>query len=107
MMTEATARDVLDATMTEAEWQDQVIKWAEARGWYVYHHYDSRQSKGKGFPDLVMVRGGALWFVELKPMKKYASAAQRNWLAALFHVERVNVGLWRPSDWPTVEEELR
>jgi hypothetical protein len=45
--------------------------------------------------------------VELKPMKKYASAAQRNWLAALFHVECVNVGLWRPSDWPTVEEVLR
>ena len=47
--------EFIQRTMSERDFQGQVISMAEALGWLVYHTYDSRHSKA-GFPDLNMVR---------------------------------------------------
>jgi hypothetical protein len=83
-----------------------------------------------GFPDLTMVRGPRLVFAELKAEKGRLALAQAEWLDALLDVTRaveivvqesegaraagydvprprVDVFVWRPSDWPVIEEALK
>jgi hypothetical protein len=96
---------------TEKQFQAAVVEYAELTGWLVYHTFDSRRSN-PGYPDLTMVRGGELLFVELKTEKGRLSVAQRDWLAALEAVagwptDAVEVFTWRPSDWPEIEMVLR
>ena len=97
---------------TEAQFQRAVVEYARLRGWLVYHTYDSRRSQG-GFPDLVMVRVGAqapmVVFAELKAEKGKLSREQDLWLGKLWHceTERMLVRVWRPSDWPEIEEVLK
>lgn len=75
-----------------------VIEWAELRGWLVYHTRDSRGSD-KGFPDLVLVRGKRVLFVELKrSMKQRLRAEQQVWFDRLSTAGQV-VFLWCPEMW--------
>lgn len=90
---------------TEAQFQAAVIEYASLRGWMHFHAYDSRRSE-PGFPDLVLARGGSLIFAELKTATGRVSAAQRAWLNRLSNVIGVYACLWRPSDWPTIEQVL-
>jgi hypothetical protein len=60
-----------------------------------------------GFPDLVLVRGDTLWFVELKADRGKLTDAQRGWLEALGEVRHVRVGVWRPEDLETITEIMR
>jgi hypothetical protein len=83
--------------MTERQLQDAVIELAEMLKWLVYHTYDSRRSN-PGFPDLVMVRGGRLLFVELKSAKGKLRPEQHVWLNAL-DTCGAEVYTWRPDDW--------
>jgi hypothetical protein len=96
---------------TERQFERAVVELAELQGWLVYHTYDSRRSN-PGFPDLVMVRNGALLFVELKSEKGRTSSAQEQWISALDEVagwptDAVEVYIWRPSMWGEIEEILR
>ena len=113
-MTDALTRARLDAQMTEADWQGQVIAFARLRGWLVAHFRPARTAQGwrtpvtadgAGFPDLVLVRERVV-LVELKSEAGRVSVEQRRWLIALeaAHAEHY---LWRPSDWPQVEAVLR
>ena len=113
-MISATLRAQLDAQMSEADWQEQVIAFARLRGWAVAHFRPAQTSKGwrtpvtadgAGFPDLVLVRERVV-VVELKSETGRLSVEQRRWLIALeaAHAEHY---LWRPSDWPRVEAVLR
>lgn len=94
--------------MTERDWQRRVVQAARDLGWWVYHTHDSRHSPA-GLPDLLMIRGSALLWVELKRQTgRYAvlsqdQAAVRNRLLAAGQ----RWYLWRPSDWDTVLEVLR
>lgn len=118
----------------EQAFQDQVVELAQACGWLVYHTFDSRHSV-KGFPDLVMLRDAVLLVVELKVLEQ-TTEHQELWLerfrtfgATLADVRdscraslevdggslgrvqrhgwpRVAVAVWRPSDWPIVEQTL-
>lgn len=103
------ARDVLDQAMTEKSWQQLVIDLAVTYGWTVYHTFDSRKSQ-PGFPDLVLVRGERLLFVELKREGAQLRLDQQAWAKALDAIVAANVTVerhtWRPSDWPTVQEAL-
>lgn len=96
----------LPAALTEAQWQTRVLDLAGWRGWLVYHPYDSRRST-PGFPDLVLVRDSTLLFVELKTARGRVTREQRRWLADLSSVPGVGVYVWRPEDWPDVQEVLR
>lgn len=106
-------------TLTEAEFQGQVVELAGILGW---HHLHVRRSIGKrngasahqtatnvkGWPDLLLWREGShrLVAAELKSEKGRPTPEQLEVLASL---ERsgVETHVWRPSDWPTIEETLR
>src|SRR5262245_30603180 len=96
----------LDALVSEADFQAAVLDLARLRGWRCYHTHDSRRSAA-GYPDLTLVRGRRLLFVELKRRGGRPTPAQAAWLADLAAVPGVEVHLWRPADWPAVESTLR
>jgi hypothetical protein len=100
------------AKWSEKEFQARVTAYAEARGWVVYHTYDSRKSQ-KGFPDLVLVRGppsspARLIFAELKSETGKERKEQAEWRRLLEWVGgNVEAYLFRPSDWPKILEVLK
>ena len=89
----------------EKDFQQMVLNVARPCGWHTYHTYDSRRSD-PGFPDLCLVRGERLLFVELKTVKGRLRDAQKDWLALLTKVPCVEVYLWRPTDWDAIVEIL-
>jgi hypothetical protein len=108
--------------LTESQWASVVNDTAKLGGWRRYHTYLSRRSPA-GFPDLVLVRGPRLIFAELKTDVKTSRLTedQEGWLEALREVEqalkiagvgtwrcaaRVEVYVWRPSDFDDVSEIL-
>lgn len=101
----ASAREVMDSAMTEREWQAQVREYAEARLWICYHTHDSRRSD-PGFPDLLMVRRTRVVAAELKRETGRVSQEQALWLDRLLGTGKVEVFVWRPSDWEKVQEAL-
>ncbi len=79
------------ADMSEAQLQRLVMSLAAACGWtHVMHIHDSRRSAGAGFPDLCMVRGERVVFIELKTMRGRLSPLQASWRDAL----TVSVAEW-------------
>lgn len=104
-----TARAVLDDRMSEKDFQQLVVDLATVRRWSVYHTFDSRHSAA-GFPDLVLIRPPRLVFVELKREAGTPTLPQQAWQKALAQVadlnDTVEVHLWRPSDWPSIQELL-
>jgi hypothetical protein len=83
-----------------------VIRYAELRGFLVYHTFDSRKSP-PGYPDLCLCRASRLIYAELKVGAGRLSADQERWLAALRAVPRVEVYCWYPADWDAIEGVLR
>ena len=99
---------------SEKEFSAAVVEYARLCGWRVYRTWRSDHSPA-GFPDLTMTRGGKLFFAELKAERGRVSPEQQGWLEALRDViphtdyphRWIRVFLWRPSDWPQIERELR
>lgn len=100
----------------EAIFQTQVVEFAAWHHWRHYHPPDNRaialaagrtrkQRVVPGFPDLVLMRAPELIVVELKAEKGRLSVEQRDWLAGLA-LCGVETHVWRPSDWPAIEERL-
>lgn len=89
--------------MTEAELQADIIALARYMGWLVYHTHDSRRS-AKGFPDLCMVRGDRLLFVEIKSAKGKTTPEQDDWLRSLCRTQ-AEVYLVAPCDWDSGQIE--
>lgn len=105
-------------SITEAQWQNQVLQIAAWNGWtHRYHAPDNRpgpngrvQAVRAGFPDLVLLRDDGphhrLVFVELKRETGRVTSEQLDWLDRLNDVPGVEAYLWRPSDRPHVERLL-
>ncbi len=100
------ARKVLDAAMLEVDFQQQIIECAEACGWWVFHDTDSRRNRA-GFPDLMLVRGATLIFLELKRAKGRTRPEQEAVIARLKHVRLVQADIVRPHNWPDIESALK
>jgi hypothetical protein len=114
------ARAILDAAMTEQEWQQVVIE-AACRANYLCHHQlvpYRRDKSGRvraivepgttpGFPDLVLVHAERrdVLFVELKKQDGALSPRQMEWRDAL-QAAGARWYMWKPSDWPTVQRIL-
>lgn len=103
--------------MTERELQSAVIETARLLGWRVAHFRPAMTSKGwrtpveadgAGWPDLVLVRGTRLIFVELKSSTGRLSVEQVEWKAALTLAGQT-VYVWRPTDWVhgAIEEVMK
>lgn len=90
----------LPIDISEADFQAKVIAKAKGNGWEYYHTHDSRRSP-EGFPDLVLVRGQSLMFVELKKEKGTVSPEQEKWLKLLAATGAIAC-VWRPSHWPLI-----
>jgi hypothetical protein len=108
------ARVVMDGQVSEAAFQAAVLEFAIHRGWRAQHNYDSRRSgPHAGFPDLMLVRvePGSLRtrcvVAELKRQRGRVDREQVVWLGLLQRVEGLEVYVWRPADWPGIEEILR
>ncbi len=87
---------------------------ARLRGWRSAHFRPARtargwrtavQGDGRGFPDLLLVRGSVLLAAELKAGRGRPTPEQAAWLAALEAVG-VRTFVWRPTDWPAIEQTL-
>lgn len=101
---------------SEREWQATVIELARLYGWRVAHFRPARTARGwrtpveadgAGFPDLVLVRGDALLFAELKAERGRPTPQQAEWLEALDSARTVRAELWRPSDFDRAHGLLR
>jgi hypothetical protein len=99
--------------LTEAAFQRQVIALARLRRWKVAHFRAAKtahgwrtpvEADGKGFPDLVLIRGAALVVAELK-VRGRPTAEQMAWLAA-FRAAGVRASLWTPAQWDEIERVL-
>ena len=90
--------------VSEAAFQAAVVQLAKELGWHWHHAHDSRRTEA-GFPDLVLVRGGALLFVELKADRGRLSPEQAVWRDALQACGAAWY-LWRPSDWDDIVSVL-
>ena len=135
---------------TERDFQRAVMDLAELSGWETFHCRTSMQqgryltattgTMAKGWPDLVLVRGRRLIFVELKADKGRLTddqgrvlellgrlmveaeeipedmpvVKQRSYLDGVFEGmyralkegPQVEVHVWRPADWDTIEATL-
>lgn len=99
-----------------------VIDLARRLGWMVAHWSDSRKivrtragqymavgdRNAKGFPDLILAHPGQGRFLvrECKEGSGRLSVEQREWIAALT-ASGVDVAVWRPEDWPLIENTLK
>lgn len=109
--------------ITEAEFQDQVIQLAKLHGWLVAHFRCVRvqrksgavfyetpvQADGKGWPDLILIRGRRMIVAELKRSEKEKPTPdQEKWLAAFLGLEapQTMVVIWTPEKWSLIERTL-
>lgn len=119
----------LALAMSEDDLQQSVIDLAHLYGWRVAHFRSVKIQKkdgttfwqtpvaadGEGFPDLVLGRDdpasglGRILFVECKKEKEKPRPSQTDWLALLILTKRVEVYVFRPSDWLSgrIEQLLR
>lgn len=94
-------------SVTEAQFQDQIIAVARLLGWRAAHFRPAMTkagnwvtavaADGKGFPDLVLVRE-RLVFVELKSQRGRLTTEQAEWIRD-FGRAGVEVYVWRPTDF--------
>ncbi len=91
--------------ISERDLQRYVLDVARARGWLVYHTFDSRRSQ-PGFPDLILLRGNRQVAAELKVGRNPPTEAQELWLDA-FHEAGAQVCVWREGDLDAIAETLR
>lgn len=96
---------------TEAQFLRAVIEYAQLHKWRVFHARPARTAKGwrtpvqgdgVGFVDLVLARNKRVIFAELKIEKASLTETQRAWC-----FELPDAQVWRPIDWPLIEETLK
>lgn len=99
----------------EGEFTDQVLEMAKLFGWRSAHFRPARTAAGwrtpvsgdgKGFPDLVLLRGPVLLIRELKTINGDASPEQIAWGLA-FVAAGVDYCIWTTDDWQLIEDTLR
>lgn len=107
------------AGCSEAQFQQIVIDFAQARNWRVGHFRKVRVQRkdgtvfwetpvaanGTGFLDLELVKGTRLLKVELKVGKNKPTPEQLEWIAA-YKAAGVWVAVWRPEMWDEIVTEL-
>lgn len=105
----------LHLRQSEAQFQEAVEEYARLHGWLVFHDQDSRGNE-PGFPDDLFARGGVVVIAEFKTEGGKVSTerriankgrkservlpSQHDWIMAS------GAYVWRPSDWPQIEEVL-
>lgn len=100
---------------TERQCEDTILEAAATFGWLAHATRPAPSNKGwrtpirgnKGFPDLVLVRGSEILFVELKRKPNRVEPDQTRWLGALSDTGRVEVHVvWVPEGLQPFLERL-
>lgn len=105
------------AQETEALFMSRVTELAGYKGWKWMHIRPGLNERGRyrtpvsgplgsGWPDLVLVRGTRLLFVELKAQGRKPTALQEQVLGVLTGVGYAEVYVWRPGDWDLIMDVL-
>lgn len=103
---------------SEAAFQRAVLDLAGYLGWLRHHDLPSQRADGRwttlisgdpGYPDLTLAHPEQhrILFLELKSKKGRTTMNQDDWLSALRGVPGLEVYVWRPQDWPTIERILK
>lgn len=110
------ARQMLADAVPEKAFTTHVLGVARRFGWRSAHFRPAQNARGdwrtpvagdgKGFPDLVLLRGARVVIAELKAEGKYPEPEQRLWLDA-WRATGAEVYVWRPSDMDAVLLALR
>jgi len=105
-VTAATYTAAALAALTEAQFQNIVVRAAHDLGWASYH---TRYSLGSnpGFMDLVLVRPSRFLVAELKRVGGKTTAHQDRWLALCRLCPGIETYLWFPTDLDAIYEVLR
>jgi len=82
--------------ISEKDWAQTVVEYAELMGWLVYRTWNSLHSPA-GYPDLTLVRERVVW-AELKSGDGIVTTAQWDWHYALKQAGQ-EAYIWRPADW--------
>lgn len=94
-----TDREKYFRSITEASLQSQLIELGRAYGYRVFHTYDSRWTKERGFPDLCFVHPfGDLFFAEVKRELGKLRPEQEEVIEAI-QKSGTEVFVWRPSNF--------
>ncbi len=103
-----TAREILDAAMSEACLQRSIEDLCDVLGTLHYHANEPRRDR-PGFPDLWIpdTQAKVLRAWELKTEHGRLRPDQIRWMEALRQCERIETRVVRPSDWDWVELQLR
>ena len=117
-MTEGQVRELL-LDLSEAEFQLQVIEYAQSLGWAAAHFRRVRVQRangevywetpvaadGKGWPDLLLVRERII-YAELKSETGTLRPEQKVWNVRL-EAAGAEYYLWRPRDWKRIVAALK
>lgn len=90
---------------SERHFQSRVVAAARMFGWAVHFTLRSMGSPS-GWPDLTLLRPPRMLVRELKTEQGRLLPAQKRTIALLAAC-RVDVGVWRPSDWRRIVAELQ
>lgn len=112
-----TAMESYRAQETEARFLARVTDLAQLQGWKWMHIRPGLNERGRyrtpvagplgaGWPDLVLVRNTRLIFAELKAERGRITPLQESVLWVLGGLPQVEVFIWRPRDWETIERVL-
>lgn len=96
-----TARQMLDAAISERQFQAQIVQLAKLHGWMVSHSWLSVHSAA-GWPDVIAVKDGRMLAIELKSERGKLTEAQEGWLDALSEVPGVQTAVFKPHDWAEI-----
>lgn len=92
--------------LTEKQFEAQIKEIAKLFDWRYYHTWRSIHSPA-GYPDVCMVRLSKIIYAELKSEKGKVSQKQQEWLDDLLATGKVEVYLWKPSQFEEIVEILR
>ena len=114
-----TPRQIMDEQMSEKDFENTVVEYAQRMGWKVIHiptikaenehgevyYLTPYVGDGKGFPDWIFIRERVVW-PELKKQKGKLSDDQKKWRDWLLAAKQ-EWYCWRPSDWEQIVEILK
>ena len=92
--------------VTERDFQQQIVEFAQLMGWAVFRVHDSRRSPS-GWPDLALCRGPTLLFLECKTERGRVRPEQKAWIERLKAVRFVEAAICRPQNRPEIEDLLK
>lgn len=103
---------------SEAAFMHRVMEYASLQGWQWMHINKAQNSAGywrtpvvgdlgRGFPDLLLIRGEEIIALELKSKGKHLTRSQQDVMNVMAATGKIRVRWATPDDWDEVRKVLR